>query len=60
MTFLLLLAYWFPMTFFGDFTPEGNFAERVDRLSWADSVTVFIGMQTGHGASHRTIITLGY
>ena len=32
MTFLLLLAYWFPMTFFGYFTPEGNFAERVDRF----------------------------
>lgn len=28
----LLLAYWFPMTFLGDFTPEGNFAEKVDRL----------------------------
>lgn len=29
---LLLLAYWAPMTFLGDFTPEGNFAEKVDRL----------------------------
>lgn len=29
---LLLAAYWFPMTFFGDFTPEGNFAEQVDRF----------------------------
>lgn len=29
---LLLLAYWVPMTFLGDFTPEGNFAERLDRL----------------------------
>lgn len=32
VTFLLLLAYWFPMTFWGDFTPEGNFAEKVDRF----------------------------
>lgn len=28
---LLLAAYWAPMTFLGDFTPDGNFAERVDR-----------------------------
>lgn len=28
---LLLAAYWVPMTFCGDFTPEGNFAEQVDR-----------------------------
>lgn len=32
VTLLLLLAYWAPMTFLGDFTPEGNFAEKVDRL----------------------------
>lgn len=31
-TALLLLAYWAPMTFLGDFTPEGNFAEKVDRF----------------------------
>lgn len=30
-TLLLLLVYWVPMTFCGDFTPEGNFAELVDR-----------------------------
>ena len=30
ITALLLLAYWLPMTFLGDFTPEGNFAEKVD------------------------------
>lgn len=30
-TLLLLLIYWFPMTFCGDFTPAGNFAEQVDR-----------------------------
>ena len=30
-TLLLLLIYWVPMTFCGDFTPEGNFAELVDR-----------------------------
>ena len=32
ITLLLLLLYWIPMTFFGDFTPGGNFAEKVDRL----------------------------
>lgn len=32
LALLLLAAYWFPMTFLGDFTPEGNFAERLDRL----------------------------
>lgn len=30
-TAALLLIYWIPMTFMGDFTPEGNFAEAVDR-----------------------------
>ena len=30
--FVLLLLYWIPMTFLGDFTPEGNFAEKVDKL----------------------------
>ncbi|MEG1564039.1 MAG: DUF5009 domain-containing protein [Bacteroides sp.] len=30
-TLLLLLVYWVPMTFCGDFTPIGNFAEQVDR-----------------------------
>ena len=29
---VLLLLYWLPMTFLGDFTPEGNFAEKVDRI----------------------------
>lgn len=32
LTLLLLIIYWIPMTFAGDFTPEGNFAEKVDRL----------------------------
>lgn len=32
VTFLLLLVYWIPMTFFGDFTPDGNFADKIDRL----------------------------
>ena len=31
ITLLLLLVYWIPMTFCGDFTPQGNFAEQVDR-----------------------------
>ncbi len=30
-TVALLVIYWIPMTFMGDFTPEGNFAEAVDR-----------------------------
>ena len=29
---VLLLLYWAPMTFLGDFTPENNLAEKVDRL----------------------------
>lgn len=28
----LLVIYWIPMTFCGDFTPDGNFAEKVDEL----------------------------
>ncbi len=28
----LLLAYWIPITFCGDFTPEGNFANKLDKL----------------------------
>lgn len=31
VTVLLLFIYWLPMTFLGDFTPAGNFAEQVDR-----------------------------
>ena len=31
ITLLLLLLYWVPMTFLGDFTSVGNFAEQVDR-----------------------------
>lgn len=31
VTLLLLLLYWLPMTFLGDFTPEGNFAGQVDK-----------------------------
>lgn len=30
-TSLLLIGYWAFLTFFGDFTPDGNFAEFVDR-----------------------------
>lgn len=29
----LLVLYWIPMTFLGDFTPEGNFAEKVDQMT---------------------------
>lgn len=32
ITTLLLLTYWILMTFGGDFTPEGNLAEKADRL----------------------------
>lgn len=28
----LLVIYWIPMTFCGDFTPDGNFAEKVDSV----------------------------
>lgn len=31
-TLLLLVVYWALLTFLGDFTPEGNFAERIDRI----------------------------
>lgn len=31
VTALLLVGYWALLTLFGDFTPEGNFAEQVDR-----------------------------
>lgn len=31
ITSLLLIGYWALMTFFGDFTPEGNFAEAIDK-----------------------------
>ena len=31
-TAALLVIYWIPMTFAGDFTPEGNFAYKVDQL----------------------------
>ncbi len=31
-TALLLTGYWALLSIFGDFTPEGNFAEQVDRL----------------------------
>ena len=40
-TAALLFIYWLPMTFCGDFTPEGNFAEHVDRMilgRWRDGV----------------------
>lgn len=40
-TVLLLLIYWIPMTFCGDWTPEGNFAEAIDRAvlgRWRDKV----------------------
>lgn len=31
-TLALMIIYWIPMTFCGDFTPENNFAEAVDRI----------------------------
>ncbi len=39
---LLFAAYWLMLTFGGDFTPDGNFAERVDRAvlgRWRDGVS---------------------
>lgn len=41
LTAALLALYWVPMTFMGDFTPEGNFAEMIDRAvlgRWRDGV----------------------
>ena len=32
VTAILLVGYWALLTFFGDFTPDGNFAEKVDKL----------------------------
>ena len=32
VTLLLLVCYWGLLTFMGDFTPDGNFAEAVDRI----------------------------
>lgn len=32
ITVILLVIYWAMLTFMGDFTPDGNFAEKVDRL----------------------------
>ena len=40
-TAALLFVYWLPMTLCGDFTPDGNFAEQVDRVilgRWRDGV----------------------
>ena len=40
-TVVLLLVYWLPMTFCGDFTSDGNFAEMIDRFvlgRWRDGV----------------------
>src|SRR5690554_8177450 len=31
ITLLLLISYWALLTFLGDFTREGNFAEKIDR-----------------------------
>lgn len=32
VTALLFIIYWALLTFLGDFTPDGNFAEKVDRI----------------------------
>lgn len=32
MIFILSLLYWIPMTIGGDYTPEGNFAEKIDKF----------------------------
>lgn len=31
-TVLLMFVYWLPMSFCGDMTPDGNFAEKVDQM----------------------------
>ena len=58
ITLLLLFVYWIPMTFLGDFTPAGNFAEQVDRWvlgRFRDGVYL-----TEPGAFHPITITHGY
>lgn len=35
-TALLLIAYWLPMTLFGDYSLEGNFAYHIDKLILGD------------------------
>ncbi len=60
ITLLLLLVYWIPMTFLGDFTPAGNFAEQVDRWFWDVSGMEFFGMKTEPGAFHLNTIIHGY
>lgn len=40
-TCLLMVIYWIPMQFYGDYTADGNFAEMVDRCilgRWRDGV----------------------
>lgn len=32
ITSILLISYWALLAFFGDFTPDGNFAEKIDKL----------------------------
>lgn len=63
-TALLLLIYWVPMTFAGDFTPEGNFANQLDAwvmgrfrgdptYTWIwSSLTFGVTVMTGALAGH--------
>lgn len=44
VTAALLVGYWALLTFFGDFTPYGNFADKVDRIvlgRFRDGVTTY-------------------
>lgn len=60
ITLLLLLLYWIPMTFFGDFIPGGNFAEKVDRLVLGQFRMVCIGEKMETGIFLLIILILGY
>lgn len=60
ITLLLLFIYWIPMTFLGDFTPAGNFAEQVDRCVLGRFRDGVFWKKTERGAFHLITITHGY
>jgi predicted acyltransferase len=56
---LLFVVYWAGFTFFGDFTPTGNFAEAIDRAvlgRWRDGVTWKDGVWSFSPKYHYTWI----
>ena len=52
--------YWIPMTFLGDFTPAGNFAEQVDRYVLGRFRDGVFWNETEPGASRHTTTIHGY